>query len=284
MSLRVEIAASGVDEALQGLTSDPFAASQPTASGLRIPAVLPGDGGDVGKRPRYLFLLASRTITAPTRIVGARQGVTIGCDANFGTPPFRPVQLWVQTPNFSFIDGNISWHIVREPNPQPTPRLALTDSASWRKTFSDGPAMLYDTFTNTNVGTNGEPLIYPVGLTAYTPPQTQQTWQSLGGDLGCFRDLRFPWDADHAWESLDIPVEGNCRISFYVSVLQTNPATRPNAVFADPVARTTGGVSDPIEEVFIQNFTSGGGDFPVVGPAYWKVFGSLIFKDEGSAA
>lgn len=133
--------------------------------------------------------------------------------------------------------------------------------------------MLYNTFTNATVNVNGAPILYMNTLTAYTPPQFQNSWKPVAGDLKNFYDLKFPYRTDHGWEAFGregVELETGRRISLYASILQTNPETR-SAGF--PVDDITGEPPNglPPEESFLSVFPSA---------VYWRVLGSLIFEDE----
>jgi hypothetical protein len=143
--------------------------------------------------------------------------------------------------------------------------------------------MLYQSFTNANVvPQTGAPVLYMQGLTAYAPPDARGRWQPLVDSLFCFRDLRFPRDAASAWDSVDIAINENERVSLYASILQSNPASRPGAVFPaeTPGPPPLGSVIDPPEEAFIKNFSFSNSQETVFGPIYWNVFGALMFEDE----
>jgi len=280
-TLRQEISTSGVDESLQNVSSDPFTSlAIGSYTGLRIPPVLSA-AATPATQPRYLFLLASTTFQRGIRLLGLRQGLTIGIDANLGSPPERPVEMWVQTPTFKFPDGNVSWHLMLERQPNRKTRTPSTDTRNWTFLQGDSPAMLYQTFTNTNVdATTGAPLLSLVGLTAYTPPDLTGVTESVGG-LGTFRDLRFPWDSASAWRSMGedgLYIPGGGRLSFYASVLQTNPATRDSL----PTKQmTTISSSNLPEESFIQDYNVPAGEqAPAKGPVYWRIMGSLIVEKE----
>lgn len=275
-----EFGTTGIDEALQGLTSNPYPPrGTPSYFGLRIPdAIAP-----VGDNPpaRFLFCLASFT-TKGGRIRGIRQGLKIGWGG--GSSIIRPVEMWVRTADFRFPDGNVSWHLVREPSSRLVSRVPSTDTQGWRYLQSDSPAMLYKTFTNTVVNpATGAPIIYSQGLTAYTPPDVATNWEAVGG-LGTFYDLRFPWDSSMAWNSVDIPVDAGW-YSLYASVLQTNPSSRQDQTY--PIAPTSGdanvnldfGQSEP-EEAFIGNWAAASGEGILnSGIRYWRIAGSLIVED-----
>ena len=271
-----EFGTTGVDEALQGLTSSPYTpVGNPSYGGLRIPTPR------FAATNRYLFCLATFT-TNGGRIRGLRQGLKIGLDTNVGTSVVeRPLEMWVRTADFRFQDGNVSWHLVKESAQRLVTKVAPTDTQSWARLQSQGPALLYDTFTNTNVTPTGAPVIYNLNLTAYTPPRVFVGWQPVGG-LGTFYDIRFPWDNHQAWDSVDIPI-GKGTYSLYASVLQTNPATRVAAIYPAASTPPTGnsnlefGEGIP-EEAFIAAFPPV--EAGILGVGYWRIFGSIIVEDQ----
>jgi len=244
--------------------------------------------------------LASFT-TAGGRIRGIRQGLTIGINTNPGGPPVRPLEMWVQTPDFRFQDGNVSWHLIKEQSNRLPMQVPPTDTQNWAYLQSRGPAMVYKSFTNDSVLPNteawsspaakqkaqgvegavadvgnGQPLLYYVGLTSYTPPDVAARWEDVGG-LKCFYDLRFPWKDAGAWHSVDIPIDQGF-YSFYASIQQTDPASRIDAAYpadAEAPPNLDFGPGLP-EEAFIANFASGDG----TGVVYWRVMGSLIVEDK----
>jgi hypothetical protein len=277
-----ELAAEGIDDGVVGMSTDPFTSGFPQAVGLRVPEVTHG-GVSPLLRERYLFCLATRRISRPgTRLIGARQGATIGCDLDVGTPPFRPIELQITSPFWHFADGNISWHIVVEQNGRPTNQNSRpqTDTVSWAKDFSDGPAMLYDTFTNSVVDPNtGAPLLYMDGLTAYSPPKLHNTWRPIaGGNLNCFYDMKFDWTSDVGWEAFGdrgVELAVGSRISFYASVLQTDPTS----TIRSKVISSAQVLDSWPEESFLQLFKQTGEEAGSQ-PVYWRVFGALVFLDE----
>jgi hypothetical protein len=271
---RFEVSASGVDDALVGLSSDPFSPTgfPGVATGLRVPAFVNSNDN------RYLFLLASRSMPQGinTRLRGWRQLVTIGINLPTDSgPPSRVMELEVTTPTFRFPDGNWSFHIVREEPQGVDSRLLPTDMANFSHVSADQSSLLYQSATF--AAPTG---LYMVGMTSYTMPrQRMMNWKPVA-NLGNVHDLRTSWRTPEAWDSLDEQVLGGSRISLYATVLQTNPATRPNLNLPSPFPLGTPEGMPP-EEAFIANFTSGGGDFgPIKGPIVWRIGGSLIFEDE----
>jgi hypothetical protein len=269
------VSTTGIDETLQGISTDPFGRNLPTGFGLRVPPVITASIV-APNQPRYLFLLASRTIEREkTTIRGIRTGINLGINRSGTANQILPYELPVTSPYWRFPDGNVSWHLVREPNDVPTLQRPLTDTASWRYLRSDQPAMLYKK-GSFDAGAYDPltlaPIFYTVGLDGYTPPDFSPSQAQPIADLGNMRSIVYPWDPGSD-NKLNIVVSGNCRISLYASVLQTNPATRLQpAALSSPISS---GVSP--EDAFLANFTTIGS--PTVGPVYWRVYGSILFDD-----
>lgn len=272
-----EFGTTSIDEALQGLTSSPYPPTgNPSYGGLRIPAP------QFSPTNRYLFCLATFN-TNGGRIRGLRQGLKIGIDTDSGVSTIqRPVEMWVRTPDFRFVDGNVSWHLVKESAQRLVTKVAPTDTQSWARLQSQGPALLYDTFTNTNVTSTGAPVIYDQGLTAYTPPRVVTNWQPVGG-LGTWYDLRFPWDSAYAWNAVDIPIDKGW-YSLYASVLQSDPVTRTAAIY--PAAATPPGGNSNMdfgqsipEESFVAAFPPTE-ETNNAGVIYWRIYGAIVVEDE----
>jgi hypothetical protein len=180
-----------------------------------------------------------------------------------------PEEFLVCSPFWHFVDGNVSWHLVREPSDRRVETRPTTDGPSWAFKESDSSAMLYNSFTNTNVNPqSGAPYYYDVGLTKYVPPHYQNIWQPIAG-LGNFKDMRFPWNVPTTSIAIDEEVEGSCKISLYASILQTNPSTRLQPTIPAASAIYPGGLTP--ESAFVNSFAS---------VQYWRVFGSILFEDD----
>ena len=275
---RFEIASTGIDESLQGLSSDPYGSVPPTSFALRIPPAL-----NLGTpQPRYEFCLASRIVQGKTRVRGIRQLLTIGISSSVGSVLDYPVRCNVQTPFWRFVDGNVSWHLVKEPATVDSTKLVATDSWNWTYgPTGKGPAMLYQSFTNSSVNPNGAPTVYFENLTAYTPPLVTPSRRQPVAGCGNLHSIRFPWDDPTAWNSLEEEVVGNWRISLYASVLQSNPVTR--AITSLPTITGSGydlGFALP-EETFLAAYpVPGEGANPTSAPIYWDIGGAILFEDE----
>lgn len=277
---RFEISTLGVDPQSQGLTTDPFSpTAYPTSLGLRIPSVLPGSG----TQPRYLFLLATLNISrGRIKVRGIRQGLTIGAYNLAQSPtPFLMEEFLVTSPFWHFPDGNVSWHLVREPADRREFVRPNTDGPSWAFRETSTSAMLYEkaSYAAGFAQPSGAPINYSLGLETYQPP-FPYAWQPIAG-MGNMKDMRSPWNAPTNAIAMDEIVEGTCRVSLYASVLQTNPATcpRPNILGAGLSAATfyPGGLTP--ETAFHWSFTQSGQEGANYGVRYASVFGAILFED-----
>jgi hypothetical protein len=267
---RIEIPTTGIDEFFQIIGSDPFGST--SYVGLRVPtrptATLADDNGTNIFANRYLFTGAAYSVSDGSigRIVGYRQLVTIGATQTVGegsAAQVREVEQLVTSPFWHFADANVSFHLRRlgPPGSQGVPANTPgpTDLRCFKFRRSDGPALLYETAT--------VPLGYYVNLTAYTPPNAGQPYGTplSDGHQGTFYDQRTEWRTHGAWHSLDVEVEGPDTIVAFISVAQTDPASRP--VYTPPGTFFPNGLSD--EEQFLLNNPTA---------RYWRVGFSLIVE------
>lgn len=264
---RIEIISTGIDEALEGVGSNPFGGISWT--GLRVPTLATPP---VSPHLRYLFQLCSFTVSDndTARLVGLRHGWSMG---------FRQVtyteEHWVENPLYKGNDFNVSWHLMkltynepRRANPSAViPAVAVAPLQNFAFTTSDTPALLFQAAT----AAAGNP--FYTALTAYTPPNLGRPWgRPLAGELGNFNDLKTRWQDAADWHALDIPLSGPCRIVLYASVAQSNPATRQSLVV--PAANVTDfPLSLSAEEQFLQKFTASN-------PIVWRVAGALAVELE----
>jgi hypothetical protein len=224
-----------------------------TQLGLAIPSAIPTFYPQVYAN-RYLALLVSVkfAVGETARLVGMRQRVLLGTSLPPGgesSNPNYPIFFPQVTPEWHFQDGNISWHLRRVPL-QGVYNSNEFDGAESSFRVSDTPCILFENA--------------PAQLGGYAPPNGGVPPNDvLLPEFGDFHDLRFPWVNDHAWDSLDIEVQGPCAINLYASIKQTNPSTRltiPSGTCACPL---------PPEEQFIQQFPTA---------IYTRIAGSLIFE------
>jgi hypothetical protein len=259
--IRYEVSTSGFDPALQGVWSDPYGGAYNV--GLMVPQVLP-----VVRDPqhRLLFMLAFARFGAhrKARLVGVRQLLTIAAlipqpSAEIPPPPYIFEQQ-VKTPYWHFTDADVSWHVMRvPPGNQPLPNKANADGIAFR--YATGAALLFEKNPN--------------GV-SYAPPNGGRPLGApISSSLGNLHDIRYPWNSDHAQDSLDIEIEGPCDLVFYASVQQTNPATRPSISSAG-LTFPFGTGCLPKEEAFIGNFENQTTPVPVT---YWRIGGSMIIEE-----
>lgn len=277
-----EVTTVGTNDALQGISTDPFLPNNnPSSVGLRVPSCLPGV--QPGQQPRYLFNLASFILGSGKVIVrGIRQGLTIGLNVsgwNGGdsSVPLVAEEFLVTTPYWSFVDGNVSWHLVKQPSEHTVTKRPNSDAASWGFRESDSPAMLYEQATfqagKFNV-VNSAPNFYADGLLTYKAPYPFGATRPIAG-LGNLKDIRFPWNSNAAMVAIDELVEGPCKITLYASVLQTNPSTRAQGSYPTAANTYSNGISP--ETAFVRTFAEGEGNVSPV--QYWRVFGSILFEE-----
>lgn len=262
---RWEVCASGIDEYLQGLSTDPYATTTPSGCGLRVPTLASPN--------RYLFQLAAIDVDSkhPIRLLGWRQLVTIGCALSTSTDGVTaPYEIQVVDPFWHFLDGNWSFHIVSEPyGGWRGPFGPVGANFAPSPEYARGSALLYGSFTATNLDALGAPLCYPNTLTSYTPPAgIEGCWEDVCG-LSCVRDLRTTYVDSKAWDSLDVTVYGPKRLALYASVLQTNPATRPVVNYPE---NQTGAA---YEDFFLQQ-----AEYYKYALQVWRVGGSLIVEGD----
>jgi hypothetical protein len=261
----IEIQTTGVDEYLQGIGGDPWRGT--SYVGLRVPT-LPTSTLDT----RYLMNAAAFSIGsgADARIIGWRQLVTIGFQQGTAASGetgnnIRPVEMEVTSPVWRFVDGNVSHHLrsMGPPNGQGNPIFPQgpVDQPSFKLGWSLTPAVLYQTAA-------GALPIY-TNLTDYTPPNGGKPFGSPlynGLNFGSLYGLSTQWRTPDAWTSLDIPIKGPDTIAWFISVCQTDPATR-TALTPPRAGFVACGI--PPEEAFLQNYPNA---------IYWRVGVSLIVE------
>lgn len=244
-STRFEQSTAGFDPAFQGIGSDPYGGSSNV--GLRVEPFPPPTNTP---QTRYLYLLSAIGVNAGERlhIVGLRQMLTIG--ATVGTGNYI-LEQQVTTPYWHFSDANVSWHLMRIP----PNKLAIENafnSVDKMHGYGRSPSLLFQKAPSEGGG--------------YKPPYGgRPPGEPLTDSLGCFYDIRFPWVDDHAWDSMDVEVEGPCDIALFASVQQTSPDTR--TILDIPDAGCIPCI--PCEDTFVAQFDNA---------RYWRVAGSIIFE------
>jgi len=144
---------------------------------------------------------------------------------------------------------------VRKPNPLPSGQNVLsTNSFAWR--WTDNSGLIFETaaFNAANLDYKGTPDNY-LQLTSYTAPGGGGVFpgEPVGGDLGCFDSVDFPWGRAAGKTSFDpVWVKPGGFLVFYALVDQTNTATR--AVIQVPAMFPLPTTGMP-ENAFIGDFT-----------------------------
>lgn len=212
----IEVVSSSRDSDKLGVGSTPFVGDVANTT-VEIPAA-----ATVDQAHRYLFRLCMFAVPSGrvAFVRGLRTYVSIRAEFDRVENDFPPLERSVDSPMWSFVDGNVSWHL-RRMDPLFTSKNA------------DPAGQLSG--TSTQISGSDSALLYLPPLVPYTPPARGLPPGDEVTYLGTWRDMRFPWtnpDLD-----LHIPVPGPCTIGLFASVYQTDPATRAKLV---AVANTDG--------------------------------------------
>ena len=190
--------------------SSPFNGDS-SSTGIVLPA-----GPTPSQSRRYLARLLALEVAQDEYIVihAMHQLLTIGTMLDVGDeqdPTQYPLEIPVTDPTWSFIDGNVSWHL-RKVGPKKTTSSLYTDFPFAPPYASDRQGMTAALLAR--VPTAG----------AYLPLNAGIPYGKSVSSLGTFRDLRFPWS--QATADLNQRVDGPCQVVLYASVYQTDPDTR----------------------------------------------------------
>jgi hypothetical protein len=165
-------------------------------------------------------------------LVGLGQLSVLGSEQRAGgVPPTFPNVLEQTSSAFRFADCQpIRWGVrrVQKPRPQWTGQNVLsTNSFAWR--WSENPAMIYETatFPGADLDWKGTPDNY-LTLQNYGAPGGGGVLpgRSVGGTLGSFDSLDFPYSDPGRKAFEPIYVEGPGYLVFYAMVGQTNSGSR----------------------------------------------------------
>lgn len=214
----VEISSASFDPDMQYIGSSPF-----TGDTARTGVVIPRGlyAGTCLQRDRYLARLCGIDIPAGSAIaiIGIRQYATIGTYQKGREGCIIPFELAVQDPMWSFVDGNISWHIRFQPVNVP----AL-------------PAPLNASIVSTGPYSSAFPVTAAADFIPYSAPDNGVPPGLSVGTFGTWRDLRFPWQNTNNQDLRHI-VAGPGSLVYYASVRQTNPY-----LFQDPAPPSVIGI------------------------------------------
>jgi hypothetical protein len=211
----VEIVSGSFDPDMIGIGSSPALGGM-GQTGVGVPGTATAD-----QLHRYLIRLCGFQVPSGKAAVirGLRQLATLRQVATIESADLiRPVELEITSPLWSFTDGNISWHVKRQP----------TNMFGSKFDASQTPG------TSPDQSGFESALLYVPPLAPYVPPGAGVPPGFDVSHLGTWRDMRFPW-SETAW-NLEVLVRGPCNVLFYCSVHQSDPETRPVLAIADPSA------------------------------------------------
>lgn len=242
----VELVSSAAkDDDLTGIGSSPWSGDL-GRTGIAVP-----QAPTTSQRNRYLFRLCGFEIPAGKAAIlrGIRQLATIRFAQTTNQIPVA-YEREIESPLWSFLDGNISWHLRRQPN----------------QIMGQGGALSPIAGTSFNMRALDTALLCrPGGL----PPGYLALNNGIPGGvgidaLGTWRDIRYPWTTTE-W-TLHRRFRGPGAVVFYASVRQTDPENRP-------LYEGLAGMRP--EDLFVSNFPLSEGN---TGTIYGRVAGSLIVE------
>jgi hypothetical protein len=229
-----------------------FVGSSPSAGDFYGTGVVLPAAPTLSPHNRYLVRLCGVSVDTNSRCIirSIRQLLTIGTEIESGTPGVTiPIELDVESPTWSFVNGNVSWHL-RMVNPRvPSTTRTFPDVPGFTPPFSSSLA----------------------GITSCILARQQTPYQSLNrgvpyGDpvrgLGTFRDMRFPWSQSSEPAAIGIEVRGPGELVLFASVYQPDPELRP----APPAPLPDLDVLRP-EDKFVLSYPNA---------RYWRVGAELI--------
>jgi hypothetical protein len=234
------VSAAARDTDLTGVGSSPWVGDM-GRTGIAVPAA-----PTTSQRNRYLFRLCGFEIPSGKAAIlrGIRQLATIRHQETINDLPLV-VEREIESPLWSFLDGNISWHLRRQPNQFSSNTQSTTQVAGTSFNMRQ-----LDTALLCRVG--GLPPAYGA-LNAGIPPGVSVD------ALGTWRDIRYPWTSTE-W-TLSRLFRGPGTVVLYASVAQTDPENRP---------LYPGLAGERPEDLFVSNFPDTA--------RYGRVAGALIVE------
>ncbi len=251
--LVVEASTAAFDPDRQGIGSSPYLGDAANSM-LFVPQAATAAGA------RCLFRLCGLAIPprGKAKIIGVRQLVTIAqtIAVTLGEDAWTSVlERPVETPNWAFSDGNVSWHLRVQRGPVSKNSIYLAGAtpapSQTLDQYSTEPSLVMSTLHGLVEASGNVPPGEPVG------------------SLGTFRDIRFPWGSNQHSDAMGYEVAGPAIISLWASVKQTNPALRAFLPAASAPADRTGLVP---EDRFLLAF----GDRPANLVRYRHIGGAIV--------
>ena len=255
---------------LSSTTFDPknkFVGSSPVLGDVSsIGIIIPPDP-TIDQSHRYLIRLCAMRLGPNVKAIirSIRQYVTIGAQVSLDNDKFYLYEKQIKNPSWSFVDGNISWHLKKRApteyakggpyNAVPAPSFIGQPSGYSPDIRNISSAIIYKQLPTSVNPFSGGYQPFNAGI----PPG-----DSIAG-FGNFKDLRFPWREFSDIDDNGYEVNGPGDICFYASVQQTNPRARQN-----PPALPDGVVPYWLseEDQFVYNYPSLA--------RYYRIAGELI--------
>ncbi|MDE2022193.1 MAG: hypothetical protein KGI71_04785 [Patescibacteria group bacterium] len=233
---RQRISSRGFDPLLGGIGLPGSPGADMLATGLRVPYAVTGGGGLAPVVERYLFQLATIGIGEGLWLTGLGQLSVLGSEQGVGIdpvlPPIFPNVIEQTSSAFRFADCHpIRWGVrrVRKPRARAV-NVLTTDSFSFR--WTDNPGLVYETaaFPAAHLDWKGTPDNY-LALNGYTAPYGGVfPGEPVGGDLGCFDSLDYPWSNPGRKAFEPVWVKPGGQLVFYALVEQTDSTKRGKLV------------------------------------------------------
>lgn len=201
---QIELVSAAADPDKLGVGSTPWLGDY-ASTGLLVPSAL-----TVDQAHRYLFRFCGIQIPSGRGLLlkGVRQAATIrNVQRDEDDVIVFVAEKEITSPFWSFMNGNISWHLRFQADQQIASRY---DAAQLPGT---APA---------NIGLDSA-LLYNI-IAPYEPPGAGIPPGRDVEHLGTWRDMRFPW-ATTSWD-MCVPVMGPGLLVYYCSVHQTRPGIR----------------------------------------------------------
>lgn len=233
----VEVSSAAWDRDLTGIGSTPWQGDL-GSTGVRVPTA-----PTTSPNNRYLIRLCGVEIPVGFSILirGLRQFASLRHTETINGLPLI-IERPIVTPLWRFLDGNISWHL----------RIQKQQFAPLQFDSVQAPG------TDPSQRNLDSALLYVPPLVPYVAPGNGLPPGEAVGQLGTFRDIRFPWD-DVNW-TMSALVPGPGSVVFYASVFQPSFVDRP-------LYPSVAGVVP--EDQFLSNFRDA---------RYGRVAGAMIFE------
>ena len=238
---RQRVSSRGFEPLLNGIGLQGNPSADLLAAGLRVPYAPTGDATRIHDVvQRYLFQLCSigigeglwLTNLGQLSVLGYEQ-MTPGKDAGPATNPIFPNVIEQTSSAFRFADCHpIRWGVRRVRKLRWNPIDPMSTN-SFVHGWTDNPALKFETatFPVGNLDWKGTPDNY-LTLTSYTAPGGGGVFpgEPVGGDLGCFDSLDFPWNNPDRKAFEPVWVRPGGQLVFYALVDQTNTETRAKII------------------------------------------------------